>query len=73
MLWVSGGSNPDEVQFESLYNEEVIFLSNQEEGIHARCPWLGGNSGWNSDDVWSDYHWELRDRNANWKQRDSDK
>lgn len=56
MLWVSGGSNPDEVQFESLYNEEVIFLSNQEEGIHARCPWLGGNSGWNSDDVWSDYH-----------------
>uniref|UniRef100_M1DP29 Integrase core domain containing protein n=1 Tax=Solanum tuberosum TaxID=4113 RepID=M1DP29_SOLTU len=38
-----GGVNPDEAQFEAMYNKKVNFLSNQEGGYRANYPRSGGN------------------------------
>ncbi|WMV29561.1 hypothetical protein MTR67_022946 [Solanum verrucosum] len=46
----SSGMSPDEAQFETMYNEEVIFLSNQVcvgggGGSHLSYPRSSGNQG----------------------------
>ncbi|WMV41608.1 hypothetical protein MTR67_034993 [Solanum verrucosum] len=52
--------NHDEMQFEDMYNEEVLFLSNQAGGSHQSYPRSSGNQGWN------------RDRDDGWRDRDRD-
>uniref|UniRef100_M1DMV7 Integrase core domain containing protein n=1 Tax=Solanum tuberosum TaxID=4113 RepID=M1DMV7_SOLTU len=68
-----GGVNPDEAQFEAMYNKEVNFLANQREGYRAKYPRPGGNQGWNKDDGCRDSDRDRRDRNATSKEREREK
>uniref|UniRef100_M1DUX8 Integrase core domain containing protein n=1 Tax=Solanum tuberosum TaxID=4113 RepID=M1DUX8_SOLTU len=62
-----GYENPEEMNFETLYNEEVNFRAKQGGGYHSNYPRKGGNQGWASEDGWKDRDREWRDQNPNWK------
>ncbi|WMV33283.1 hypothetical protein MTR67_026668 [Solanum verrucosum] len=71
----NNGVNPDEVQFDAMYNEEVQFLSNQEGGSRPSYQRPGENQRWNRDrgNGWRDRDREWSDRGTNWRDRDGDK
>ncbi|WMV25144.1 hypothetical protein MTR67_018529 [Solanum verrucosum] len=71
----SSGMSPDAAYFESMYNEEVQFLSNQVGGFHPSYPRPDGNQGWNKDHdgSWRDIDCDCRDGGANWRERDGDR
>ncbi|XP_049362576.1 uncharacterized protein LOC125827308 [Solanum verrucosum] len=68
-----GGENPEEMKFESMYDEEVNFLTNQGGGYRSNYPRQSGNQGWIRDEGWKGRDHEWRDRNSNWKDGEKDR
>lgn len=66
------GVNLEEVKFKVLFNEEVNFLANQEEGYCANYPRPCGNQGWKRDEGRRDRDREWCDHNATWKERETE-
>uniref|UniRef100_M1DS34 Putative plant transposon protein domain-containing protein n=1 Tax=Solanum tuberosum TaxID=4113 RepID=M1DS34_SOLTU len=66
------GGNPDDAQFEAMYNEKVQFFSNQAGGSNPSYPKLGGNQGWNKDhddgcNLIFGGNWKLGELKSTWR------